>query len=428
MELQPTVPGAVPKPLYMQTYFQVLFAVIPGAIVGLIWPAFGVEMKPFGDAFIAIVKVVIAPVIFVTITLGLGRMKKSSDAGPVILKALLYFVVVSSFALLIGLIIGNIIQPGAGVHATVASLDPKDVAEAGKYADGVKDLSVVGTLLSIIPKTWVGALAGGDILQVLFVAIVTGFAISAVGDAAAPVLNFLESANAIIFRMVSMLMRLAPIGAFGAMAFTLGKYGYKIIAHMAMLMGTFYLTSLLFVLIVLGAISYFNGFSILKLIRYIKAELLIVLGTSSSEAALPSLMAKLQAAGASKDVVGLVVPAGYSFNLDGTNIYMTMAALYIAQAMDINLSIGQQLSLLFVAILSSKGASGVAGAGFIVLAATLAVVPDIPLAGMALILGIDRFMSECRALTNFVGNAVGALVIAGWEGELDRDALKKALG
>jgi aerobic C4-dicarboxylate transport protein len=371
---------------------------------------------------------IIAPVIFVTVTLGLGRLKQGNEAGAVILKALAYFIVVSSFALLIGLITGNLIQPGLGLHATAATLDATSVKDAANYAGKAKDLTVVGSLLAIIPKTWLSALTDGDILQVLFVAIISGFALSAVGERAAPILNFLESANAVIFRMVGILMRAAPIGAFGAMAFTIGKFGVAALVTMAWLLGTFYLTSLLFILIVLGTIAHFSGFSILKLIRYIKGELLIVLGTSSSEAALPSLMEKLEAAGAKKDVVGLVVPAGYSFNLDGTNIYMTLAALYIAQAMDINLSIYQQLSLLVVAIISSKGAAGVTGSGFIVLASTLSIVPDIPLAGMALILGIDRFMSECRALTNIVGNAVATLVVAGWEGALDRDALKKALG
>ena len=425
MELQPTMAGATPKPLYMQLYFQVLVGVLLGVVLGFLWPTYGAAMKPLGDAFIAIVKMIIAPVIFVTVTLGLGRLKQGNEAGSVIVKALAYFIVVSSFALFIGLVTGNLIQPGSGLHVAASSLNPDTVKD---YAGKAKDLSLIGSLLAIIPKTWLSALTDGDILQVLFVAILSGFALSAVGERAAPVLNFLESANAVIFRMVGILMRLAPIGAFGAMAFTIGKFGVAALVTMAWLLGTFYLTSLLFVLVVLGTIAHFNGFSILKLIRYIKSELLIVLGTSSSEAALPSLMEKLEAAGAKKDVVGLVVPAGYSFNLDGTNIYLTLAALYIAQAMDINLSIYQQLSLLLVAIVSSKGAAGVTGSGFIVLASTLAIVPEIPVAGMALILGIDRFMSECRALTNLVGNAVATLVVAGWEGALDREALKKALG
>ena len=425
MAIQPTVAGAVPKPLYAQLYFQVLIGVLLGVVLGLLWPTIGASMKPLGDAFIAIVKMIIAPVIFVTVALGLGRLNQGNEAGSVIFKALAYFVVVSSFALFIGLVIGNLVQPGSGLHIAAASLNADAVKD---YAGKAKDLSLIGSLLAIIPKTWLSALTDGDILQVLFVAIVSGFALSAVGERAAPVMNFLESANAVIFRMVSILMRLAPIGAFGAMAFTIGKFGVAALITMAWLLGTFYATALLFVFVVLGAISYFNGFSIFKLLRYIKGELLIVLGTSSSEAALPSLMEKLETAGAKKDVVGLVVPAGYSFNLDGTNIYLTLASLYIAQAMDINLSLYQQLSLLLVAIISSKGAAGVTGSGFIVLASTLAIVPEIPVAGMALILGIDRFMSECRALTNICGNAVATLVVAGWENALDRDALKKALG
>ena len=428
MELQPMAAGAAPKPLYTQLYFQVLIGVLLGVIVGLLWPTYGAAMKPLGDAFIAIVKMIIAPVIFVTVTLGLGRLKQGNEAGGVIVKALGYFVVVSSFALFIGLVIGNLVQPGLGLHATAATLDPNSVKDAANFAGKAKDLTVTGSLLAIIPKTWLSSLTDGDILQVLFVAILSGFAMSAVGDRATPVLNFLESANAVIFRMVTILMRLAPIGAFGAMAFTVGKYGVAALLSMAWLLGTFYLTALLFVFVVLGTIAHFSGFSIFKLIRYIKGELLIVLGTSSSEAALPSLMAKLEAAGAKKDVVGLVVPAGYSFNLDGTNIYLTLASLYIAQAMDINLSLYQQLMLMGVAVVSSKGAAGISGSGFIVLASTLAIVPQIPLEGMALIVGIDRFMSECRSLTNIVGNAVATIVVAGWEGALDRDALKKALG
>ena len=425
MALQPTMAALAPKPLYAQLYFQVLVGVLLGVLVGLLWPTYGAAMKPLGDAFIAIVKMIIAPVIFVTVALGLGRLKQGNEAGSIIIKALAYFIVVSSFALLIGLVIGNLVQPGSGLHVAASTLNADAVKD---YAGKAKDLTLVGSLLAIIPKTWLSALTDGDILQVLFVATISGFALSAVGERAAPVLNFLESANAVIFRMVSILMRLAPIGAFGAMAFTIGKFGVAALVTMAWLLGTFYTTAFLFVFVVLGAIAQFSGFSIFKLVRYIKAELLIVLGTSSSEAALPSLMDKLQAAGAKKDVVGLVVPAGYSFNLDGTNIYLTLAALYIAQAMDINLSIYQQLSLLLVAIVSSKGAAGVTGSGFIVLASTLAIVPEIPVAGMALILGIDRFMSECRALTNLVGNAVATLVVAGWENALDRDALKKALG
>ena len=412
------------QPIYKKLYVQVLAAVILGVLVGLAFPAFGVGLKPLGDAFVNIVKMIIAPVIFLTVTLGLGRLKDRGEAGSVFIKAIGYFLVVSTFALILGLLVGNLLQPGSGMHIDKASLDATKVAD---YATKSHDLTITGYLLNIIPKTWFSALSDGDILQILFVAIVSGLAISSVGEKAEPVLNFLEAANRVVFRMVEMLMRLAPIGAFAAMAFTIGKFGVGTLVSLGTLVATFYGTALLFVIVVLGAISYFCGFSIFKLIRYLKEELLIVLGTSSSEAALPSLMEKLQAAGCKRDVVGLVVPAGYSFNLDGTNIYMTLASLFIAQAVGVELSLGQQMALVLVAMISSKGAAGVTGSGFIVLASTLSIVPDIPLAGMALILGIDRFMSECRALTNLMGNAVATIFVAGWEKALDRDALKRAL-
>ncbi len=422
MERDATV--AQPQPLYKKLYAQVLAAVILGALLGYLYPSFGASLKPLGDAFVNIVKMVIAPVIFLTVTLGIGRLKERGEAGSVFLKAIGYFLVVSTFALILGLVIGNVVQPGAGMHADVATLDASKVAD---FATKSHDMSIVGYLSNIIPKTWFSALADGDILQILFVAIITGLAISAVGDKAEPVLNVLEAANKVVFRMVAMLMRLAPIGAFAAMAYTIGKFGLGALIALGALVGTFYFTAILFVLVVLGAIAAYSGFSILKLIRYLKEEMFIVLGTSSSEAALPSLLEKLEAAGCKKDVVGLVVPAGYSFNLDGTNIYMTLAATFIAQATGVNLSLGQQLMLVLVAMISSKGAAGVTGSGFIVLASTLSIVPDIPIAGMALILGIDRFMSECRALTNLIGNAVATIVVAGWEKALDRAALKKAL-
>jgi aerobic C4-dicarboxylate transport protein len=351
-------------------------------------------------------------------------LKDRGEAGTVFLKAIGYFLVVSTFALVLGLLVGNLLQPGSGMHIDKASLDATKVAD---YATKSHDLTITGYLLNIIPRTWFSALSDGDILQILFVAIVSGLAISSVGEKAEPVLNFLESANRVVFRMVEMLMRLAPIGAFAAMAFTIGKFGIGTLVSLGTLVATFYGTALLFVIVVLGAISYYCGFSIFKLIGYLKEELLIVLGTSSSEAALPSLMEKLQAAGCKRDVVGLVIPAGYSFNLDGTNIYMTLASLFIAQAVGVELSLGQQMALVLVAMVSSKGAAGVTGSGFIVLASTLSIVPEIPLAGMALILGIDRFMSECRALTNLMGNAVATIFVAGWEKALDRDALKRAL-
>jgi len=412
------------RPIYKKLYVQVLAAVILGVIVGMVFPAFGASLKPLGDTFVNIVKMIIAPVIFLTVTLGLGRLKERGEAGSVFLKALAYFLVVSTFALVLGLMVGNLLHPGSGMHVDKATLDAGKVAD---YASKAHDLSIVGYLMNIVPRTWFSAMSDGDILQILFVAIITGLAISAVGPKAEPVLNFLESANRVVFRMVEMLMRLAPIGAFAAMAFTIGKFGLGALVSLGALVATFYGTALLFVLVILGAISAYCGFSILKLIRYLKEELLIILGTSSSEAALPSLMEKLQAAGCKRDVVGLVVPAGYSFNLDGTNIYMTLAALFIAQAVDVDMPLSQQIMLVFVAMISSKGAAGVTGSGFIVLASTLSVVPEIPLAGMALILGIDRFMSECRALTNLMGNAVATIFVARWEKALDQDALKRAL-
>jgi aerobic C4-dicarboxylate transport protein len=318
-----------------------------------------------------------------------------------------------------------VVQPGAGMNINPADLDQSAVQD---YVQKSHELSLVGFLMDIIPKTLVSPLVGDNILQVLFVAVLFGLSLALVGEKGRPVLNLLEALTTPVFRLVHILMRAAPIGAFGAIAFTIGKYGVGMLVNLAWLVGSFYLTSLLFVIVILGLVSWWCGFSIFRLIRYLKAELLLVLGTSSSESALPSLMEKMERAGASKSVVGLVVPTGYSFNLDGTNIYMTLAALFIAQATNTELSLGHQIMLLLVAMLSSKGAAGVTGAGFITLAATLAVVPEVPVAGMALILGIDRFMSECRSLTNFTGNAVATLVVARWENALDRDALARALG
>ncbi|MFJ6024617.1 dicarboxylate/amino acid:cation symporter [Brevundimonas sp. NPDC092305] len=415
---------AARRPFYRSLYFQVLTAIVLGGAIGHFWPEFGESLKPLGDAFIKLVKMIIAPVIFLTIVTGIAGMRDLKRIGRVAGKAFAYFLTFSTLALIIGLVIANLVQPGRGLNIDPATLDAGSVAQ---YADAAHESTVVGFLTGIIPDTLISAFATGNILQVLFVSILFGIAMAIVGDAAAPVQRAFESLSQIVFRLVAILMKAAPIGAFGAFAFTIGAYGLGAIANLAALIATFYLTSLIFVLGVLGAVAWFNGFSIFKLIGYLKEELLLVLGTSSSEAALPSLMQKLERAGAPKSVVGLVVPTGYSFNLDGTNIYMTMAALFIAQAMNIELSLWQQITLLLVAMLSSKGAAGITGAGFITLAATLAVVPDVPVAGMALILGIDRFMSECRALTNFVGNAVATLVVARWEGELDRDALNAAL-
>ncbi len=413
-----------PRPWYLQLYVQVLGAILIGGLIGHFFPAFGESLKPLGDGFIKLVKMVIAPVIFLTIVVGIAGMRDIGRVGRVATKAFAYFLVFSTLALVVGLIVANLVQPGRGLNIDPATLDSGAVSQ---YSTAAHETTVVGFLLSVIPDTFVSAFSTGNILQVLFVSVLFGLALAMVGDAGKPVLGMLESVSTAFFKLVTIVMKAAPIGAFGAFAFTIGAYGIASVANLIALIATFYLTSALFVVGVLGLVCIANGFSIFKLIRYLKEELLLVLGTSSSEAALPSLLAKMERAGAARSVVGLVVPTGYSFNLDGTNIYMTMAALFIAQALNIELTIWQQVTLLLVAMLSSKGAAGITGAGFITLAATLAVVPDVPIAGMALILGIDRFMSECRAVTNFIGNAVATLVVARWEGALDREALAAAL-
>ena len=414
----------VRRPFYAHLYFQVLVAIMLGALIGHFWPLFGESLKPLGDGFIKLVKMVIAPVIFLTIVTGIAGMRDLGRVGRVAAKAFGYFLVFSTLALIIGLIIANIVRPGHGLNIDPASLDTGSVRQ---YAEAAHESTIVGFLMGVIPDTLVSAFSTGNILQVLFVSILFGVSLALIGDRAQPVIDLFETLSIAVFKLVSIVMKAAPIGAFGAFAFTIGAYGIGSIANLFALIATFYLTSIIFVVGVLGLVGVANGFSILKLIRYLKEELLLVLGTSSSEAALPSLIAKMERAGAAKSVVGLVVPTGYSFNLDGTNIYMTMAALFIAQALNIDLTLWQQITLLLVAMLSSKGAAGITGAGFITLAATLSVVPDVPVAGMALILGIDRFMSECRALTNFVGNAVATIVVARWENALDRDALTAAL-
>jgi aerobic C4-dicarboxylate transport protein len=419
-----TAAPAERRPFYRTLYFQVVVAILAGGAIGHFWPEFGESLKPLGDGFIKLVKMIIAPVIFLTIVSGIAGMRDVGRIGRVAAKAFSYFLVFSTLALIVGMVVANLVQPGRGLNIDPASLDPGAVSQ---FADAAEKTTMVGFLTGIIPDTLLGAFTGGNILQVLFVSVLFGVALTLSGDLGAPILRAIDSLSTVIFRLVAIVMKAAPIGAFGAFAFTIGAYGIASIANLAALIGTFYLTSLIFVLGILGIVSWLSGFSIFRLIGYLREELFLVLGTSSSEAALPSLMEKMEKAGASKSVVGLVVPTGYSFNLDGTNIYMTMAALFIAQAMNIDLSIEEQILLLLVAMISSKGAAGVTGAGFIVLAATLAVVPGVPVAGMALILGIDRLMSECRALTNFVGNAVATLVVAGWEKELDRDALSIAL-
>jgi len=409
---------------YTHLYVQVLAAILAGVLLGQFAPATGEALKPLGDAFIKLVKLVIAPVIFLTISTGIAGMRDLGAVGRVAAKALAYFLVLSTFALIVGLVVANVIRPGAGLNIDPASLDPAKVAD---YAHQAHETTIAGFLLAMIPETLLSALTQGNILQVLVVAILFGIALATAGQRGEPVLRVLDHLSVVVFRLVEIVMRFAPIGAFGAMAFTIGKYGLASLAHLGLLVATFYLTSLLFVVVVLGLVARLAGFSILRLISYLRGELLLVLGTSSSESALPSLMEKLERAGCPKAIVGLVVPTGYSFNLDGTNIYMTLAALFIAQACNVELTLGQQLLLLGVAMLSSKGAAGITGAGFITLAATLSIVPTVPVAGMALILGVDRFMSECRSLTNFIGNVVATLVVARWEGMLDRAALASAL-
>jgi aerobic C4-dicarboxylate transport protein len=404
------------KPFYKILYVQVLFAIVLGVLLGVFYPEVGTAMKPLGDGFIKLIKMIIAPVIFCTVVAGIAGMQDMKKIGRVGGKALLYFEVVSTFALAIGLIVANVAKPGAGFNVDPATLDSSAIAQ---YTTNAHAQTTTEFIMHIIPTTFVDAFATGNILQVLLVAILFGFALSMMGERGRPVTKLIDDVSHVIFGIVNIIMKVAPLGAFGAMAFTIGKYGIASLLPLAKLMGSFYLTCALFIFIVLGAIARFTGFSIFKFIRYIKEELLIVLGTSSSESALPSLMRKLESLGCAKPVVGLVVPTGYSFNLDGTNIYMTMAALFVAQATNTDLTLTQELTILLVAMLTSKGASGITGAGFITLAATLAVVPTIPVAGMALILGIDRFMSEARALTNFIGNGVATVVVSKWENELD---------
>ena len=421
---KPAGPLPAPVPFYRQLYFQVVVAIVLGALLGHFEPAFAESLKPLGDAFIKLVKMIIAPVIFLTIVTGIAGMTHLKTVGRVFAKSMTYFLFFSTLALIVGMVVAHVVQPGAGMNINPAELDQSAV---NTYVQKSHELSLVGFLMDIIPATLISAFVDGNILQVLFVAVLFGIALALVGERGRPVLSFLEALTAPVFRLVHMLMKAAPIGAFGAIAFTIGKYGVESLVNLAWLVGSFYLTSLFFVLVILGIVCRLCGFSVLKLIRYLKAELLLVLGTSSSESALPSLMEKMEKAGCEKSVVGLVVPTGYSFNLDGTNIYMTLAALFIAQATNVDLTLGQQITLLAVAMLSSKGAAGVTGAGFITLAATLSVVPDVPVAGMALILGVDRFMSECRSLTNFIGNAVATVVVSRWENALDRDQLSLAL-
>ena len=407
-------------------YLWVLSAILIGGMIGHYFPETGVRLKPLGDGFIALMKMLIGPIIFLTVVIGIAGVSDVKKVGRVGAKAILYFEVVSTLALAIGLIVVNTLKPGAGFNVDAATLDAEAVAS---YAKQAHDRSGVQFVLDIIPKTFTDAFTGnGDLLQVLLLGLLFGFALIGLGARGKPVLALLQELSQVFFRMMHMIMRLAPIGAGGAMAFTIGKYGIDSLGPLARLMGSFYLTCVLFVVVVLGTIARLCDFSIFQFVRYIRDELFLVLGTSSSESALVPMMEKLERLGCSKSVVGLVIPSGYSFNLDGTNIYLTMASLFVAQALNIDLTLKQQLTILGVAMLTSKGASGVTGAGFITLAATLAVVPTIPVAGLALILGIDRFMSECRSLTNFIGNAVATIVVARWDGALDREQLARVLG
>jgi aerobic C4-dicarboxylate transport protein len=417
------VPAAASKPWYKVLYVQVLIAIVLGGLVGWLFPDFAKNewIKAMGDGFVKLIRMMIAPIIFCTVVSGIAHIQEASKVGRVAVKALVYFEVISTFALVIGLVVANVVQPGANFGGKA---DPAAVANFAKQAGEMKSVDFV---MNIIPDTVVGAFAKGDILQVLLFAVLFGFALLALGERGAAVRSLIDDIAHAVFGVIAIILKVAPLGAFGAMAYTIGFYGPRAIGNLTFLIGTFYLTCILFVLIVLGTVARFAGFSILKFISYIKAELLIVLGASSSEAALPQLMEKLERLGCSKSVVGLVVPTGYSFNLDGTNIYMTLATLFIAQALGVSLSIGEQLTILVVAMISSKGASGITGAGFITLAATLAAVRPELVPGMAIVLGIDKFMSEVRALTNIIGNGVACIVVASWENELDRGKLQRGL-
>ncbi|WP_300001140.1 dicarboxylate/amino acid:cation symporter [uncultured Cedecea sp.] len=410
--------------LFKTLYFQVLIAITLGVLLGHFYPDLGAEMKPLGDGFVKLIKMIIAPVIFCTVVTGIAGMESMKAVGKTGGMALLYFEVVSTIALIIGLVIVNVVKPGAGMNIDPATLDTKAVAV---YAEQASQQGIIPFILDIIPGSVIGAFASGNILQVLMFAVLFGFALHHLGEKGQVIFNVIESFSRVIFGIINMIMRLAPVGAFGAMAFTIGKYGVGSLVQLGQLIICFYITCVLFIVVILGSIARYNGFNIFKFIRYIKEELLIVLGTSSSESVLPRMLEKMEKAGCNKSVVGLVIPTGYSFNLDGTSIYLTMAAIFIAQATNTQMDIIHQVTLLVVLLLSSKGAAGVTGSGFIVLAASISAVGHLPLAGLALILGIDRFMSEARALTNLVGNGVATIVVAKWCNQLDNNQLQEAL-
>jgi aerobic C4-dicarboxylate transport protein len=420
----PSVTRRAHRPWYRILYVQVLIAIVLGVLVGFFYPDLGKSLKPLGDGFIALIKMMIAPVIFCTVVHGIASMGDLRRVGRVGLKALIYFETVSTVALAVGLIVGELLQPGRGFNIDPATIDPKSVSA---YVAKAGEESFVSHLMAIIPDSYFGAIARGDLLQVLLIAVLSAFAIAFMGKAGEPIAEAIDKAAKMFFGIIAIVVQVAPLGAFGAMAFTVGAYGVGSLWNLAALVGTFYFTSILFVLIVLGAIARLAGFSIIRFIAYIKDELLIVLGTSSSETVLPQLIQKMEHLGASRSVVGLVVPTGYSFNLDGTNIYMTLSTLFLAQATNTHLTFAQELSILVIAMVTSKGASGVTGAGFITLAATLSIVPDIPVQSIAILVGIDKFMSECRALTNLIGNGVACVVISLSEGELDKTALHETM-
>lgn len=412
------------KKIVSSLYFQVILAITIGICLGHVYPSLGADMKPLGDGFVKLIKMIIAPVIFCTVVTGIAGMESMKAVGKTGAIALIYFEVVSTLALVIGLCVVNVLQPGAGMNVDPSSLDASAISV---YADQAQSQGIIPFLLDVIPASVIGAFAGGNILQVLLFAVLFGFSLHHIGEKGKPIFNIIDGFSQVIFGIINMIMKLAPIGAFGAMAFTIGKYGIGSLVQLGQLIASFYLTCLLFIFLVLGSIAKANGFSIVRFIAYIREELLIVLGTSSSESVLPRMLVKMEALGCKKSVVGLVIPTGYSFNLDGTSIYLTMAAVFIAQATNTPLDLFHQLTLLVVLLISSKGAAGVTGSGFIVLAATISAVGHLPLAGLALILGIDRFMSEARALTNLIGNGVATLVVARYCDQLDEATMQDAL-
>jgi aerobic C4-dicarboxylate transport protein len=412
------------KPLYQKLYVQVLLGIFLGVVVGYFYPKVGVDLKPLGDAFIKLIKMMIAPIIFATVVVGIAHMGHMRDVGRVGLKALVYFEVVSTIALMIGLLVVNVTTPGAGINANPATIDTKGIQA---YTAAGQQSSSLEFAMNIIPNTVVDAFAKGEILQVLLFAILFGLALAQFGERGKPVVQLIDTLSHVFFSIIGFIMKLAPIGAFGAMGFTIAKFGIGSLAALGKLLLGVYLTCFSFVFIVLGLIAHFTGFSLWKFLVYIKEEILIVLGTSSSESALPRIMVKLENMGCAKPVVGLVIPTGYSFNLDGTSIYLTMAAIFVAQATNVDLTLGQQLGILGVLLLTSKGAAGVTGSGFITLAATLSTTGTIPVEGIALLLGVDRFMSEARAITNLIGNGVATVVVSAWEGAFDREQARKVL-